>query len=105
MVGEADRSPGFRGRSDGLACAFRPEPENPRARWMCGSATLTMVASSTTISCAMAMTNRARPPASGSPPGAVGPATAAAFVVIDRVSGIDAPLLSLTLSMILVAVA
>src|SRR5262249_43905579 len=33
-----------------------PEPEKPSARWICGSATLTMVASSTTISCAVAMT-------------------------------------------------
>ena len=38
----------------------RPLPEKPSARWMCGSATFTIVASSTTISCAEAMTTRAR---------------------------------------------
>ena len=33
----------------------------PERAWMCGSATLTMVASSTTTSCAVAMTSSARP--------------------------------------------
>src|SRR6185369_15889946 len=36
-------------------------PEKPSAVWMCGSATLTMVASSTTMSWAVAITTRARP--------------------------------------------
>jgi hypothetical protein len=44
-----------------LTTHSRPEPEKPSARWMSGSATLTMVASSTTISCAVAMTRRAKP--------------------------------------------
>jgi len=47
-----------------------------------------MVASNTTISYAVAMTNVARPSRRGPSPGAVRPATAAAFVVIDRVSDI-----------------
>ncbi len=38
----------------------RPLPEKPRARWTCGNATFTIVASSTTISCAEAMTTKAR---------------------------------------------
>src|SRR5260370_78742 len=50
---------------------------------MCGSATLTMVASSTTISCAVASTSRARP---GRGPPAATPPGAAARVVLDRVS-------------------
>src|SRR6185295_19921826 len=50
---------------------------------MCGSATLTMVASSTTISCAAARTSSARPgrgPPTATPPGA------AARAVLDRIS-------------------
>jgi hypothetical protein len=38
----------------------RPVPEKPSARWMCGKATFTIVASSTTISCAAAITASAR---------------------------------------------
>ncbi len=44
-----------------LTTHSRPAPENPRARWMCGSATLTTVESSTTMSCAVAMTSSATP--------------------------------------------
>ena len=54
---------------------------------MCGRATLTMVASSTTISCALARTSRARPrrgPPAATPPGA------AARVVVDPVSAVPA---------------
>src|SRR5262249_61438834 len=50
---------------------------------MCGSATLTMVASSTTISCAVARTSRARP---GRGPPAATPPGAAARAVLDRIS-------------------
>src|SRR5262249_44518967 len=49
---------------------------------MCGSATLTMVASNTTISCAVARTGRAKPGRR-----APAPSGAAARVVWDRVSG------------------
>ena len=44
-----------------LTTHSRLVPEKWSAVWMCGRATLTMVASSTTISCAVAMTARARP--------------------------------------------
>ena len=48
-------------RAYALTTHSRPAPENPRARWICGRATLTMVESSTTINCAVAMTSSARP--------------------------------------------
>src|SRR5260370_414033 len=51
---------------------------------MCGRATLTMVASSTTISCAVARTSRARP--GRGPPAAATPPGAAARAVLDRIS-------------------
>ena len=54
------------------------------AFWMCGSATLTMVASSTTISCAVAMTARARPSRRGGEPADVAAPDAAA-VLTSRV--------------------
>src|SRR5262249_54093004 len=44
-----------------LTTHSRLVPEKPSAVWMCGRATLTMVASSTTISWAVAMTSRATP--------------------------------------------
>ena len=44
-----------------LTTHSRLVPEKPSAVWMCGRATLTMVASSTTMSCAAAMTASARP--------------------------------------------
>ena len=44
-----------------LTTHSRLVPEKPSAVWMCGRATFTMVASSTTISCAVAMTASARP--------------------------------------------
>ena len=47
-------------RAYALTTHSRPEPEKPSARWIGGSATLTMVESSTTISCAVAMTSKAR---------------------------------------------
>src|SRR5262252_8347992 len=50
---------------------------------MCGSATLTMVASSTTISCAVASTSRARP-GRGPPPAVLPAAGRAVRVVLDR---------------------
>jgi hypothetical protein len=54
---------------------------------MCGRATLTMVASSTTMSCAVAMTARARPSRRGGEPelGATAPFDAAA--VLTPVAG------------------
>ena len=44
-----------------LTTHSRLVPEKPSAVWMCGRATLTIVASSTTMSCAAAMTASARP--------------------------------------------
>src|SRR6516164_634916 len=63
-------------------------PEKPSARWMCGSATLTMVASSTTISCAAARTSRAGP-GRGPPPAVVPAADLAIRVVLDRVPDME----------------
>src|SRR5215472_10485242 len=68
-----------------LTTHSRPDPENPSARWMCGSATLTMVASSTTISCAAAKTSRARP-RRGPPPAVLSAAGPAIRAALDRVS-------------------
>ena len=47
----------------------RPLPEKPSAAWMCGRATLTTVASSTTISCAVAMRSSATPGVAAFVPG------------------------------------
>src|SRR5215831_5032948 len=54
---------------------------------MCGRATLTMVASSTTISCAEASTSRARPGRAGPPPAVALAAGLAVGVALDRVWG------------------
>jgi hypothetical protein len=67
-------------RAYALTSHSKPEPEKPSARWIGGSATLTMVESSTTISCAVAMTSRASPRGR---PGSAGPACARA--AMDRV--------------------
>ena len=69
----------------------RPLPEKPSACWMCGRATFTMVASSTTMSWAVAITTRARPRRRWPPP-AVTPGEAAGPVTdcgpdADRVMG------------------
>jgi hypothetical protein len=63
-------------------------PEKPSAFWMCGRATFTMVPSSTTMSCAVAMTASARPSRRvGAPELGVVVASAAAAVLITRVGG------------------
>src|SRR5262249_50570541 len=69
-----------------LTTHSRPDPEKPSARWICGSATLTMVASSTTINCAVARTSNARPRRRWPPPAVVPPAGLAIRVALDRVS-------------------
>jgi hypothetical protein len=79
-----------------LTTHSRPAPENPRARWICGSATLTTVESSTTISCAVAMTSSAtprwRPPpvaAASARPASVTDCTCD-MAILSRVRGGDA---------------
>ena len=77
-----------------LTTHSRLVPEKPSAVWMCGRATLTMVASSTTMSCAVAMTARARPSRRGGEPVDVPAALDAAAVLTSRagrpVSGVVA---------------
>ena len=51
-----------------LTTHSRLVPEKPSAVWICGRATLTMVASRTTMSWAVAMTARARPSRRGGAP-------------------------------------
>ena len=46
------------GEDVGVEDPRQPVPEKPRPRWMCGRATLTIVASSTTISWAVRITKR-----------------------------------------------
>ena len=70
-----------------LTTHSRLVPEKPSAVWMCGRATLTMVASSTTISWAVAMTASARPSRRWPPAAAAAPpAGAATRLVTDCVS-------------------
>ena len=62
--------------------------EKPSAVWMCGRATFTMVPSSTTMSCAVAMTASARPSRRvGAPELGVAVAFDAAAVLTSRVGG------------------
>ena len=63
-----------------LTTHSRLVPEKPSAVWMCGRATLTMVASSTTMSCAVAMTARARPSRRGGGRGRAAALDAAAIL-------------------------
>ena len=63
-----------------LTTHSRLVPEKPSAVWMCGRATLTMVASSTTMSCAVAMTARARPSRRDGAPEAAAACDAAALL-------------------------
>src|SRR5262249_61615648 len=64
----------------------RPDPKNPTARGICGTATLTMLAPTTTINCAVARTSNARPRRRWPPPAVVPPAGLAIRVALDRVS-------------------
>ena len=64
-----------------LTTHSRPVPEKPSAVWMCGRATLTMVASSTTMSWAVAMTARARPSRRGAADPELGVAASLAAAV------------------------
>ena len=69
-----------------LTTHSRLVPEKPSAVWMCGRATLTMVASSTTMSCAVAMTASARPSRRvGAPEPGVAVAFDAAALLTTRV--------------------
>ena len=71
-----------------FATHSRFDPEKPSDRWMCGRATLTIVTSSTTMSCAVAMTARASPSRRvGSPELGVTAAGDAAAVLTSRAGG------------------
>src|SRR5271166_943241 len=77
-----------------LSTQDNPLAEKPRLDWMCGSATFTMVVSSTTMSCAVRITKRTRAGFwswrrrfPGRPPGRV--ATDGGCGIWGRLEGID----------------
>ncbi len=74
-------------------------PEKCSAFWTCGRATLTMVASSTTMSWAVAMTARARPSRRGGPVD-VAAALDAAAILTSRVCPVSGDVADKTISLI-----